>query len=135
MPTLEQQYQNMQSVYQKYKLPNVIAGVEGCHIPFLERPRGLPPGKNHIQFINRKGFYSLNSQIVGGFDRRIYDIQLTAPGSYHDAAVWQLSAAKAWFETTVPLRYVLADSAYPLSHVCFTPYPDVQSRADDNICL
>ena len=30
--------------------------------------------------------YSINAQIVGGIDRKIYDIQLSSPGSYHDSA-------------------------------------------------
>ena len=66
----------MQAVMRKYKLPNVIAGVDGCHLPFMERPRDIPGGRDHVAFINRKEFYSLNGQIVGGMDRQIYDIQL-----------------------------------------------------------
>ena len=69
------------------KLPNVIAGVDCCHIPFLEKPRKFPAGRNPKACINRKGIY-INSQIVGGIDRRINDIQLGPHGSYHDAAVW-----------------------------------------------
>ena len=91
LPTRAQQERNMQAVLQKYNLPDVIAGVDGCHIPFLERPRNIPGGRDHVAFINRKGFYSLNAQIVGGIDRRIYDIQLSSPGSYHDAATWTMS--------------------------------------------
>ena len=125
----------MNAVQAKYKLPNVIAGVDGCHIPFLEKPRKIPVGRNPKAFINRKGIYSINSQIVGGIDRRIYDIQLGAPGSYHDAAVWQLSQTKAWFETSFPRRMILGDSAYALSTVLLTPYPEDQSRVDDNKCL
>jgi len=60
----------------------------------------------NVHLLFRKGYYSLNGQIVGGMDRRIYDILLSAPGSYHDAAVYQLSEVKAWLETTFPLRYL-----------------------------
>ena len=94
IPTEQQQTENMHEVYTKYGLPNIIAGIDGCHIPFRERPRKIPGGRDHIVFINRKGFYSINAQIVGGIDRKIYDIQLTSPGSYHDAAVYQLSMFK-----------------------------------------
>lgn len=73
--------------------------------------------------------------ILGGFDRRIYDIVLSAPGSYHDAAVWAMSRAKPWFETQVPRRFILADSAYPQTDVLMTPYPENQARQDDNKCL
>ena len=71
MPTQEQQRENIAAVFDKYKLTNVIAGVDGCHIPFLEKPRRIPAEKNSKDFINRKNVYSINSQIVGGFDQRI----------------------------------------------------------------
>ena len=60
---------------------------------------------------------------------------LSAPGSYHDAAVFQLSAAKAYFSTLLPRRYLLGDSAYPLSEYVLTPYPDDQARHDNNKAL
>ena len=126
MPTHEQQRENIAAVFEKYKLSNVIAGVDGCHIPFLEIP--LPAGKNPKDFINRKNVYSINSQIVGGFDRRIYDNLLSAPGSFHDAAVWSMSNAKAWLETRFPQRIMLGDSGYPQTDVLMTPYPEDQSR-------
>ena len=113
MPTQEQQWENIMEVYQKYKLSNVIAGVDGCHIPFLEKPRGIPPEKDAKEFINRKGLNSINSQIIGSINRRILDILLSAPGSFHDAAVWSMSEGKAWLETRFPQRIILGDSAYP----------------------
>ena len=72
LPTARERAINMRTVYNKYGLHNVIAGVDGCHIPFLDRPRNLPEGRSHISFINRKGIYSLNAQIVAGIDRDIY---------------------------------------------------------------
>ena len=123
LPTQQQQLQNMQECYAKYKLPNIIGGIDGCHIPFLERPRQIPGGRDHVAFINRKGMYSINAQIVGGIDRKIYDIQLSSPGSYHDSATYTMSMFKGWLETRNELGgYVLGDSAYPLSTYLLTPY-------------
>ena len=79
--------------------------------------------------------YSVNSQIVGGFDRKIYNVLLAAPGSFHDASIWELSKVKAWVETKFPRRFILGDSAYPLSNVFMTPYSEDESRNDDNKCL
>ena len=62
--------------------------------------------------------------------RRIYDILLNAPGSYHDAAVWQMSRVKGWASTLNPRHYILGDSAYPLSDHCLTPYPEDQAQED-----
>ena len=89
-------------MYELYKLRNVIGGVDGCHIPFLEKPRQIPVGKTAKDFINRKGITTINSQIVGGFDKRIYDI--------------------------LPQRILLGDSAYPQTDTLMTPYPEDEFR-------
>ena len=136
LPTQQQQLQNMQECYAKYKLPNIIGGIDGCHIPFLERPRQIPGGRDHVAFINRKGMYSINAQIVGGIDRKIYDIQLSSPGSYHDSATYTMSMFKGWLETRNELGgYVLGDSAYPLSTYLLTPYDENESQECMSKCL
>ena len=75
LPTARERAINMRTVFDKYGLHNIIAGVDGCHIPFRDRPRNLPEGRSHISFINRKGVYSLNAQIVAGIDRDIYFLE------------------------------------------------------------
>ena len=107
--------------------------MDGCHIPFLEKPRGIPEGKDAKDMLNGKGLYSINAQIIGGFDRRIYDILLTAPGSPYDAAVWNMSLGKGWLETRFAQRFILGDSAYSLTKVKMTPYSEDQSRYNTNI--
>ena len=61
-------------------------------------------------------------QIVGGFDRRIYNILCQAPGSFLDAAIWGQSDALSWFRTEFPYKCILGDSAYPQSEFLMTPY-------------
>ena len=68
-------------------------------------------------------------------NRKIFDIVLSAPGSYHDAAVYSMSRAMAWLETRFPRKYVLGDSAYAQSLVMMTPYPEDQVQDDDGKCL
>ena len=55
MPSIQQQQDNMNSVLLKYKLPNVIGGVDSCHSPLLEKPRNIPEGRNLKAFVNRNG--------------------------------------------------------------------------------
>ena len=129
--TEQQQTENMHEVYTKYGQPNVIAGIDRCHIP-LENvlEKYLEVMTILFFFINRKGLYSINAQIVGGIDRKLYDIQLTSPGSYHDAAMYQFSMST---RNTLG-GFVLGDSAYPLSKFCITPY-DENGTNDHNRCL
>ena len=107
-------------------------GVDRCHIPFLEKPWDIPIGKTAKDFINRKGITTINSQIIGGFSKRIYDILLSSPGSFHDGAVWAMSDARTWLETIFPQRILLGDSAYPQTDTLMTPYPEDESRYHNN---
>ena len=45
MPTQKQHQENISTMYELHKLRNVIGGVDGCHIPFLEKPSQIPVGK------------------------------------------------------------------------------------------
>ena len=86
---------NIRDVFDKYKIPNVISGIDGCHFSFREKPRyykkninnlwgwfslliipcpcyltfiysrGVPADRDPEQFINRKGFYSINAMVTG----------------------------------------------------------------------
>ena len=105
------------------------------HINFEAQPRAVIDNRPVKEFLNRKNRYSINAMVVGGFDRRIYDINLGAPGSYHDAHIWTLGMSMAFFETRVPRMMVLGDKAYPLSDVLLTPYSEEESLGDDGKCL
>ena len=39
MPNRQRKEANADKVYTKHKLFNVIYGIDGCHIPFAEKPR------------------------------------------------------------------------------------------------
>jgi len=84
---------------------------------------------------SKMGHNLLDTQYENMNFRRIYDIVLNAPGSYHDAAVWQMSRVKGWASTLYPRHYILGDSAYPLSDHCLTPYPEDQAQGDLNKAL
>lgn len=59
MPSQQQQQANMDAVLQKYKLHDVIAGIDGCHFTFSGKPRGIPVGRNPRLFINRYCLHNL----------------------------------------------------------------------------
>ena len=46
--------ENAEFNLQKYKLADFAYAVDGSHFIFEEKPRGLPPGRNKQQFMNRK---------------------------------------------------------------------------------
>ena len=97
--------------------------------------RKIPVNHDPVQFINRKGFNSLNVLMTGGFDKLIYDLVVNAPGSFHDAGIYQMSGVKAYMETRFPCNIYLGDSAFPTSDVLVTPYSDRETAADPNKAL
>jgi hypothetical protein len=96
--------------------------------------RNLPAGRTPDQFINRRGYNSLNVLVTGGIDRLIYDLVVNAPGSFHDAAVYQMSDIKPYLESRFP-RVCLGDAAFAISDVLMVPYSVPQAINDDTMAL
>ena len=97
--------------------------------------RDIPANVDPAVFINRKGFNSLNVLVTGGCDKLIYNLVYNAPGSYHDAGVYQMSGVKAYLESRFPRNICLGDSAFPISDVLITPYSTIESNRDRNKAL
>jgi hypothetical protein len=88
--------------------PGVVACVDGTHIP-ITKPKHYD--QTEI-FRCRKGYYSINAQIVCGPEYLIYDIVARWPGSTHDSRVFQNSSIRSYFEDN-NVGLLLADSGYP----------------------
>ncbi|KAI4455703.1 hypothetical protein MML48_9g00006859 [Holotrichia oblita] len=74
--------------------PGIIGCVDCTHISIIAPPiydAQFP----FILFLNRKGYYSLNVQIICNSKLRILAINARFPGSVHDSAIWQTSQIRA----------------------------------------
>ena len=131
-PTTAQLRELANENYEKYHLPDFAYGIDGCHFIFEDNPRGIPPGRNTDQFMNRKNRPSLNVQLVGGKNRIIFDVDYRCPGRMHDAKVWRFSEAKQYLEQRFPRFLVAADAGYPRSTVVVVPYTDAEARRDES---
>lgn len=104
--------------------PGIIGLVDGTHIKIQAPPTNDPdfPG---ILFYNRKGFYSLNVQIICSADYKILAINSRYPGSVHDSAVWSTSLPRLHlmqcFQNGDRASWLLGDSGYPLEPWLITP--------------
>ncbi len=122
LPKTEAEVQGMAaSFYKAFGFPQCIGAIDGTHIPLKK------PSKNPVDFINRKGFYSLNVQACVDYSYCFFDVDIRWPGSVHDARVFSNSKINEAMregmprcpktivhgEDAVPVC-ILGDPAYPL---------------------
>ncbi|XP_018367579.1 PREDICTED: putative nuclease HARBI1, partial [Trachymyrmex cornetzi] len=105
----EQIHQNQKEFFQIAKFINVIGCVDCTHIKVESCG-----GRENELYRNRKGFFSLNIQVVVNARLEIIDIVARWPGSTHDATIFDHSRIKNLFEAgTFGDGLLLADSGYP----------------------
>lgn len=90
--TEDSRRQIAQQFYDRGGMPSVAGAIDGSHIP-IERPKD-----SEFQYVNRKGFYSINALVVSGSDHYIYYINARWPGSVNDSRVLRNSSLFQTFE-------------------------------------
>ncbi|XP_050293051.1 putative nuclease HARBI1 [Anthonomus grandis grandis] len=79
--------------YNISRFPKVIGCVDGTYIRIQS-----PGGDDAEVFRNRKGYFSINTQVVGDSQLKIQDIVARWPGSAHDLTVFNNIRIRARFE-------------------------------------
>ena len=112
----------------KFQFPGVIGCIDCTHVAIIAPPTEDPvhPG---IAYYNRKGFYSINVQLICDSDLNILSCNARFPGSSHDSAIWSLSAVKLHLENlhmqgNIQSSWLIGDSGYPLQPWLLTPIAD-----------
>ncbi|CAF4944112.1 unnamed protein product [Pieris macdunnoughi] len=91
--------------------PKVIGAIDGTHI----RING--PKQNHADYINRKGFHSIQLQIVCDHKTLITHCYAGHPGSVHDQRVFPLSEVADYVnydDKFLENFHILGDAAYEI---------------------
>lgn len=96
--------------------PNCIGCVDCTHIRIKN-----PDGQQPLLYCNRKGWYSLNVQVICDAKCRIRDIVARWRGSAHDARIWDESLVKEEMETGRIRGIILGDGGYPCRRYLLTP--------------
>lgn len=104
--------------------PGIIGAIDCTHIAISSPPAN---DINHpaIVFLNRKGYYSLNVQIICNANLKILAVNARYPGSVHDSAIWMTSVIRREVEN-MHLNgntncWLIGDSGYPLEPWLMTP--------------
>ncbi|XP_061182280.1 putative nuclease HARBI1 [Saccostrea echinata] len=112
--------------------PNALGCVDGTFV------RIMTPSNNEQDFVNRKGYHSLNVQMVCDAKFRFTSICANWPGSVHDSRIWRESALCQQFERGEHNGFLLGDSGYPCRRFLMTPYlnpqTDAQQRFNASLC-
>lgn len=107
-----------------YEKINIFTGVIGA-IDCTHVPIQCPNRQEGELFRNRKGYFSLNVQVIGDAERCVRHIVARWPGSAHDARIFNESTVRDEFEHGARNNdgIILGDSAYPLLPYLITPIP------------
>jgi hypothetical protein len=91
-PNKQQQYLIAEDFSQRYGFPNVVGCIDGTHVPVKA------PSNDRENYVNRKGFPSVNVMAVCDNKMRFTDVFADRAGSVHDARVLRVSPLGAQLE-------------------------------------
>ena len=95
--------------------PNVVGLIDGTHV------RIQAPTENEDSYENRKGYHSINAQIVVGNNSIITDVYAEWPGRLHDSRIFRNSPLLEKFMAGEYRGILLGDSGYACSNIVLTP--------------
>ncbi|KAK4876120.1 hypothetical protein RN001_012542 [Aquatica leii] len=127
MPRNEQEMRNTQMEFHRIaRFLKIIGAIDCTHVKIQSPDMLISHFNYHYQYFrNRKGYFSLNIQVVADSTLRILDVVARWPGS-HDQTVFKNSRIHARLEAgEFNNCIILADSAYGLTKYLITPllYP------------
>lgn len=119
-PMSEVERKRISDVFGKKGMPGIIGIIDGTQIALTALNKNV-----EMAYMNRKGFHSINAQIIVDDRNFITNINARYPGSVHDSYLWGASLVYAMFqnEYTSPAEqkyWLLGDEGYPLSPFLIT---------------
>ncbi|XP_021194917.3 putative nuclease HARBI1 [Helicoverpa armigera] len=127
MPNREELREVAEGFFKIGGLPRVAGAVDCTHIKIISRGGVLSE-----MFRCRKGFFSVNVQVVCDADVKIKDIVARWPGSVHDCTIFNNSHLCADFESgRYGNHYLLGDSGYVNKNFLLVPIAKPQTSAEE----
>lgn len=102
--------------YEIANFPDVMGVIDCTHVPIVS-----PGGPNAEIFRNRKGYFSLNVQMVCDSRRMVTNIVARWPGSTHDSRIFENSVLRDNFADNRVNGLLLGDNGYACKPYLMTP--------------
>ncbi|CAI6376316.1 unnamed protein product [Macrosiphum euphorbiae] len=127
---------------EKFGFQGVVGVVDCTHIAIFPPPINDELYPEHI-YVNRKGYHSINTQLICDVNLRILNVCAKYPGSSHDSHIWNQSNVKQLMETLHRNGHssymLLGDSGNALRPWMMTPFlrpePNTPEAAyNDSFC-
>ena len=123
--TDQQRYDVMQTFYARSGLPGIIGAIDCTHVAIQS------PGSDIGEiYRNRKGYFSVNVQLVCDSSGFIADVVARWPGSVHDSTIFDNCNLRARFETSALQGYLVGDSGYACRSYMLTPVTNPTTPAE-----
>jgi hypothetical protein len=109
-----------------HRFPNLLGIIDCTHVKIVGPPMNHPVYPA-APYYCRKGYYSLNTQIVCDSKYKILNMNARFPGSVHDSAIWMSSNVRTMLYRQFMNGnngYLLGDGGYPLQPWLLVPFTD-----------
>lgn len=116
MPDAEDMERMKQEFYNVAGFPGVIGCIDCTHIPLKYPTKAANPAS----FINRKGYYSYNVQVICDAFMKIRSVIARWPGSSHDSRIFRNSQVRNTLEQQRN-GVILGDNGYACERYLLTP--------------
>ena len=97
---------------------NSVGAIDGCHV------RIKPPQLHRLDYLNYKGFYSINMQAICDSEGRFLDIFVGYPGSVHDSRILKNSPFYLAGQYPPTGYFLLGGGFYPCLDSPISPYKE-----------
>ncbi|KAF5281758.1 hypothetical protein FQR65_LT14553 [Abscondita terminalis] len=113
-----------------FNFPQCIGATDCTHIAIISPPEQYPA----LPYYSRKGYYSINCQIISDSDYKILNMNARFPGSTHDSAIWQASGIRRIMEESYingENSILIGDAGYPLQPFLLTPIENAEQNTPE----
>lgn len=121
-PSTVQDINNAKVMWQtRFNLPTVVGALDCTHIEIKK------PSVFGDEYVNRKGYASINVQATCDAEEKFTSISAEWPGSVHDARIWR-SAVRDVISRYDGTACLLGDSGYGIAPWLITPFKPPQDN-------